>query len=1102
MKDDDSIFGVSPEGLERFMFEAWQNPEPDHQDQPMVPAQMLLEQPGGQIDRYKLLSVLGEGGMGIVYLAEQERPVKRQVALKVIKPGMDSKRVLARFEAEQQALALMEHPHVARVHDAGLTPSGRPYFVMEYVKGVPITEYCDKHRLTVEERLRLFLHVCEAVQHAHQKGIIHRDIKPSNILVTIEDEQAAPKVIDFGVARAISRPFTGRTLYTEQGQLVGTPEYMSPEQADPGNQDIDTRADVYSLGILLYELIAGVLPFDPQMLREHGIDGARKIICEEEPQTPSTRVNRTSVEESTKSAQRRRTNPRQLQRRLRGDLDWISLKAMEKDRMRRYSSAGELAADIHRHLSHEPVMAGRPGMAYKASKFVRRNRALVSGLSAVLAVLLAGIIVSLAFAVRAERARHEATVIAEFLLKDVFETFDGWDRGGKQITIKDFLDAASEKVPDKFENMPLLEASFRKTLGDLYLKVDVNNFTGAERHLNRSLEIFTRQVGKNDVRTIEVVDLLGQMYWHRWQYQEAEKYLSEALPGKRRLLGADHPDTLETMAWLGWACYGNGHAKKAEKLLVKAYTTARRTLGEKDRITIECMLYYGGALILRGRYAEAERMLADALELAQGVLSPNHPFFLYPASLLGRLYSREGRYKEAERLLSNALNTSREVWGENHGGTFHNMAALAENYARQGLIDDAERLMLDAVGAGEGSDGLQREIPVQALTYLSFFYLWRRDYKDAENWAGKALKASLESFGEGHPITSLPRSALGITYREQGRYDKAETQLTKFVDVSQLDAIDETVHFANFLHQLAAVYQQQCRYAEAEKLQLKVLKIRRNQIVENHPHTLGTIRGLIATYTAWGKPQEARKWFSELKTAYANQSAAHQYTRTKGTVNYDPATETYTLAAPPPAPWAIEKVLDFSYPEPTSEMWHVCDDLHFTYKTLHGDGSITAKIESVDPAHYGTQAGMMIRNTLDPTSPHVSIVVTPFGNVAFQYRTMELAAAHRIDDNINRVELPHWVRLTRKGNRFTAQHSHNGIEWERVVHYDDPNILSSVEITMNETIHVGLAVTSHNSSRTAEACLSNVDITGSVSPDGPFTMSDYISLLILSDLKY
>jgi tetratricopeptide (TPR) repeat protein len=731
-------------------------------------------------------------------------------------------------------------------------------------------------------------------------------------------------------------------------------------------------------------------------------------------------------------------------------------------------------------------------MAYKARKFIRRNRALVTGLAAVLAVLLAGIIVSLAFAVRAERARHEATIITDFLYEDVFEVFDGWDRGGQQITIKEFLDAASEKVSDKFGDMPLLEASIRKRLGDLYLKVDA--LDEAENHLRRSLEIFTCQVGRNDARTIEVVDLLGQMYWGRWQYQEAEKYLYEALPSKRRLLGDDHPNTLETMAWLGWACYGNGHAKKAEELLAEACTTAQRTLGEKDIITIECMLFYGGALILRGRYDAAERMLADALRLAQGVLDPNHPFFLYPAALLGRLHSREGRYQEAEKLLSNALRISQEAWGENNGGTFHNMAALAENYARQGLIDDAEKLMLDAAGAAEGPDGLQREIPVQTLTYLGFFYLWQKDYEDAERWASKALKASLESNGEGHPITFLPRMALGMVYREQGRYKEAESQLTKIVDVTQPDIADENVHIANVMHQLAALYQQQGRYVEAEEFHLRVLKIRRDLLVENHPHTLGTIRGLIALYTAWGKPQEARKWFAELRTAYSQQSAAHQYTRAKGIVNYDPATEAYTLVAHPLAPWAIEKELDFSYPEPTSEMWHVSDSLHFSYKTLRGDGSITAKIESIDPAHYGTKVGVMIRNTLEPASPNASVVVTALGDITFQYRTMELAATHDVDDTINRVGFPHWVRLTREASQFTAQHSSDGVNWQTVQDKSSEQA-SSIEISMDERVHMGLAITSGSPARRAQAHMASVIVTGLVNPGGQFAQVNDIGSL-------
>jgi serine/threonine protein kinase/Flp pilus assembly protein TadD len=363
--------------------------------------------PGGQIGPYKLLSILGEGGFGVVYLAERQRPVKRRVALKVIKPGMDTKQVIARFEAERQALALLEHPNIAHVFNAGTTDAGRPYFVMEYVKGVPITEHCDRHKLTIEERLKLFLQVCEAVRHAHQKGIIHRDIKPSNIQVCVDGEKAVPKVIDFGVVKAISQPLTERTLVTEQGQFIGTPEYMSPEQAEMTGQDVDTRSDIYSLGVVLYELLTGVLPFEAKILREGGVEHIRQVIREEDPKTPSTRLSTLGGEESTMLAQRRRVDPGTLRRRLRGDLDWITLKAMEKDRTRRYQTAHALDEDIQRHLTHEPVLAGPPSRIYRLKKFLRKYRTQAIA-AATAAVLLACIAVIFVMYVQAVNRGKEA----------------------------------------------------------------------------------------------------------------------------------------------------------------------------------------------------------------------------------------------------------------------------------------------------------------------------------------------------------------------------------------------------------------------------------------------------------------------------------------------------------------------------------------------------------------------------------------------------------------------------------------------------------------------------------------------------------------------
>ena len=328
---------------------------------------------GTVIGPYKLLEQIGEGGMGVVYMADQQVPVRRRVALKIIKPGMDTRQVIARFEAERQALALMDHSNIARVLDAGTTDSGRPYFVMELVRGVPITEYCDKNNLPVHERLELFVQVCQAVQHAHQKGIIHRDIKPTNVLVTQVDGHAVPKVIDFGVAKAINQQLTEKTLFTNFAQMIGTPLYMSPEQAEMANQDVDTRSDIYSLGVLLYELLTGTTPFDQQRIREAAFDEIRRIIREEEPPKPSTRIS-TLGEKRTVTAAHRKVDPNGLSRLLRGDLDWIVMKSIEKDRTRRYETANGLARDIDRYLSNQPVEACPPSATYRFRKFARRNR--------------------------------------------------------------------------------------------------------------------------------------------------------------------------------------------------------------------------------------------------------------------------------------------------------------------------------------------------------------------------------------------------------------------------------------------------------------------------------------------------------------------------------------------------------------------------------------------------------------------------------------------------------------------------------------------------------------------------------------------------------
>ena len=418
----------------------------------------MLEGPGTVIGPYKLLEQIGEGGMGIVYMAEQTQPVRRKVALKIIKPGMDTRQVIARFEAERQALAIMDHPNIAKVLDAGATESGRPYFVMELVRGVPITEHCDKHRLPINKRLNLFVLVCQAVQHAHQKGIIHRDIKPTNILVTALDGVPLPRVIDFGIAKATGQSLTDKTLFTGFAQLIGTPLYMSPEQAELSAVDIDTRSDIYSLGVLLYELLTGTTPFDQDTFRTAALDEVRRIIREDEPPKPSTRLSALGATLTTVS-ENRQTDARKLNRSLRGELDWIVMKALEKDRRRRYETASGLARDVERYMAGDPVEAGPPSGWYRLRKFAQRNHVVLTASILVALALIAGTVVSLWQARLAHRARSEAIVQRD----------EAWRQQRRAEThlrqARDAVDQMLTKVgQDTLSRVPKMEAVRRRLL--------------------------------------------------------------------------------------------------------------------------------------------------------------------------------------------------------------------------------------------------------------------------------------------------------------------------------------------------------------------------------------------------------------------------------------------------------------------------------------------------------------------------------------------------------------------------------------------------------------------------------------------------------------
>jgi len=855
-------FGAGPERLRRLLFEGLEESE-EQEDVTKSLSDDTTKSGSEWIGCYRLVNTLGEGGMGIVYLAEQIEPIRRNVALKVIKPGMDSKRVIARFEAERQALALLEHPNIAHVYDAGTTDTGRPYFVMEYVKGLPITEHCDHHKLTIEDRLRLFQQVCQAVHHAHQKGIIHRDIKPSNILVSMENDRSIPKVIDFGVAKALAQPLTERTLATEDSQLLGTPEYMSPEQADMANQDIDTRSDIYSLGVLLYVLLTGVLPFDSKTFREGGIENIRKTIRETDPKTPSTRLNKLG-EDALVIAQNRRMEIQTLAKHLRKELEWIPLKAIRKERSERYRSASELADDIENYLKGEPLIAGPPGTGYRLKKFVRRNRVLVGGIVAVIVVLLAGVVVSTVVAVGQARARAEAErqatiseTVSNFLRNDLLASVDPSNAKGQELTIRSFLANASASLQDRFYDEPLVEASIRVTLGWTYRMLGELN--AAEPHLGRALQIREEQLGPEHPETLETMGQLVWVYFDQGRFGKAERLCAKELEISRRIFGEEHLTTLIHMKFLGFAYMNLGLYDKAEQLYSKAAQILRMQ-GEEYPISG----HFGMLYKKQGRYAEAETMFSKQLEICQRERGDEHPYTLAYVSSLADVYRLQGRYNESESQYLKALEIKRRVLGDEHNSTLSSMQGLARLYTEEGRYSEAEQQFVKVL---ETRRRVRREDHPSTLSNINSLAVLRtkqKQYDQAEKLFDEALKGRQRELGEDHPETLETINDFGVLRREQKKYGEAESLLRQALEGRQHKLGKDHPACFESMHELAVLYKAQGDYNKAEELLLEALKGRRLKLGDTHPHTLESWDNLIELYEAWNKPEKAGEWRAKL----------------------------------------------------------------------------------------------------------------------------------------------------------------------------------------------------------------------------------------------
>jgi eukaryotic-like serine/threonine-protein kinase len=777
----------------------------------------------GQVfaERFQLIRRLGEGGMGQVWLAEQTSPVRRQVALKLIKAGMYDKALAQRFQSERQSLAIMDHPAIAKVFDAGATPQGQPYFVMEYVPGLPITEYCDQKKLKIRDRLELFVQACEGVQHAHQKAIIHRDLKPANILVVEVDGKPVARIIDFGLAKTTTPQVAGESIFTQMGQFVGTPGYMSPEQADPDVQDIDTRTDVYSLGVVLYVLLAGLQPFENRQRQKQPLDELLRKLREEEPPRPSIKVS-TDRDSSGTTAEARGTDPKQLGNLLRGDLDWITMKALEKDRARRYGAPSELAADIRRHLNHEPVEARPASAGYRLRKYVRRHRVAV-GVVAGLVLLLAAFSVLQTLQLRritrerdrATRERDRATRITDFMT-GMFKVSDPSEARGNSVTAREILDKASNDMQKGLAKDPEVQSQMTQVMASTYTNLGL--YSRAHELAKRAFDTRLSLLGPDDPRTLESMSQLGWILNHEGKYVEAEKMERKALDSERRILGPEDPLTLETMTNFAFIAQGPGDFGQGEKLAREAIEVGTRRLGPESPQVLRSMSYLCIALWNLGRYAEAERESRQLVDVERRVAGPAHPDTLKAMGILALTIQSQSRLAEAEQLYRDALAIAQRVLGPDHPGTTRIKDNLSTLLFNEGRFADAEKICREVLAVESRTLGPEHPYTLLTKSNLADALFEDGNVHEAEELQRETLEAMVRTLGPDHPGALQEETTLAKTLIREGRYTEAEKNAREAFEALNRTMGPQHPYTLGALEQLGTAMAHDHRYPEASKL--------------------------------------------------------------------------------------------------------------------------------------------------------------------------------------------------------------------------------------------------------------------------------------------